>query len=195
LWALSRLQQPIVTIFGGCGTDKKDEDKYEKKAYHLGAMLVQHHFSVVTGGGPGIMEAANCGAVSIYKNKQEQCRWTFGVGVKGVNGGHHNPCAQVIFVRYFFIRKWLLTRYSSAYIVFPGGIGTADEFFELLDLLRHKKFSYRPVILVGKEYWSKLLDWYTHSAKKEGFITPEREVPFTVTDNNEEIIQLIMHQK
>jgi len=188
LWALSRLHHPVVTIFGGKGIHHGDV--YAQQSYELGQKLVQNRIAVMTGGGPGIMEAAHCGAAVVHKDKKEQKKWTFGIGVCRINGDHKNPCAPVIFVRYFFIRKWLLTRYSAAYVIFPGGIGTVDELFETLDLLRHKKLPPRTVILVGKSYWQLMLDWY-NSAKKEGFITPEREAPFIVSDDIDEVITIL----
>ncbi len=189
LWALSRLHQPIVTIFGG--TDLAKDQGYGKMSYELGKKLVQSNFSVITGGGTGIMSSAHCGASSVHKEKREQQKWTLGIGVEHVNGKGDSPCSKVIFTRYFFIRKWLLIRYSAAYVIFPGGIGTVDELFETFNLLRHNKITSRPVILIGKEYWHSLIDWYNNSAKKTGLITPEREAPFSITDDIDEAVAYI----
>lgn len=183
LWALSRLHQPLVTVFGG--REVAQDNEHAKKAYDLGVLLVRNRFSVITGGGPGIMEAAHCGAASVCE-KGKVYKWTLGIGIKGVDEAFVTPCTDIVFVRYFFIRKWLLTRYSAAYVIFPGGIGTADEFFETLDMVRHGKITNRPVIVIGVEYWKHLLLWYYDTAMKEGFITPERHVPFIVTDNIDE---------
>jgi len=189
LWALSRLHHPIVTIFGGTGIEH--DQKYAKMAYDLGKKLVQSNFSVITGGGAGIMSAAHCGASSVHKEKREQHKWTLGIGVENVNGKQDSPCAKVINTRYFFIRKWLLIRYSAAYVIFPGGIGTVDELFQTFNLLRHDKIASRPVILIGKEYWHSLIDWYNNSAKKMGLITPEREAPFSITDDIDDVVACI----
>jgi len=188
LWALSRLHHPIVTIFGGTYFD--DGQKYSEMAYDFGRKLVESRFSVITGGGPGIMESTNCGAASVLQEKDRNS-WTLGIGVKGVDGKLDKSCSKTIFTSYFFIRKWLLVRYSAAYVIFPGGIGTVDELFQTFNLLRHKKITSQAVVLIGKEYWSSLLDWYNSSAKKLGLITPEREAPFIVTDDIAEALHYI----
>ncbi|TET06433.1 TIGR00730 family Rossman fold protein [Candidatus Dependentiae bacterium] len=190
LWAFSRLQQPIISVFGGREVEKNSV--YAQKAYQLGVKLAQNKMSVITGGGPGIMEATHCGVVSIYGDKRERDKWTLGIGVKGVDEEFCSHCTRIIFVNYFFIRRWLLTRYSAAYVVFPGGIGTLEELFEVLDLVRHGKLSERPVILIGKDYWKVLLDWYYDTAIKEGLIPPERQATFSVTDDIDEAVALIV---
>ncbi len=187
LWEISKLRGPMVSIFGG--TALKSDHKYAKDAYSIARKLVEHNFSVITGGGPGIMEAANCGAASVHKEKKGG--WTLGIGVCGINGGYHSLCSKVIWLPYFFIRKWFLIRYSAAYIIFPGGIGTVDELFETFNLLRHKKIPSCPVILVGEKYWSSLFEWYNH-AKEWGLITPDREAPYIITDDISKILNVLL---
>jgi len=186
-WMLSRLKQPIITIFGGLGADS--ESVYSKTAFELSKKLVEHQYSIITGGGPGIMESANCGAISVHAKKERNKR-TLGISVSGINGDFKSLCSYTLYVRYFFIRKWLLMHYSVGYIIFPGGIGTAEELFELLDMMRHGKISKRPIILFGAEYWQPLLEWY-QKALEEKFITPARTVQFIVTDSIDEALRNI----
>lgn len=187
-YKLSMVKQPIVTIFGG--TCAKADDFYTKQAYEMGKLLVQHDFSVLAGGGPGIMQAANCGAASVISKKNKEVR-TFGIGVLGIDDHFNNPCAQVLKARHFSVRKHLLIRYSIGFIIFPGGIGTLDELFEVLNLLKHHRIPPIPVILIGKEYWQPLLDWFINSALKHEFILPEHLTLFTITDNLNEAVNQI----
>ena len=188
IYRLSRLRGPSVSIFGGKWID--GEDGHAKQAHKLAGQLVGHGFSILTGGGSGIMSAANCGAQE--KKEQlgikEEC--TLGIGVLGVDVDFVNPCANVIQMRYFFARKWLLIRYSSAIVVFPGGIGTVDELFDVLNLQKFSKIDLIPVILVNRSYWQRLIDWYDQSVA-QGIIRPEYGNLFTVTDNIDEVYSLI----
>ncbi len=188
VYRLSRLRGPIVSIFGGKWID--GEHGHAKQAHKLAGQLVGHGFSILTGGGPGIMSAANCGAQE--KKEQlgikEEC--TLGIGVAGVDVDFVNPCAAVMRTRDFFVRKWLLIHYSSAIVVFPGGIGTVDELFDVLNLQKLSKTNLIPVILVDRSYWKGLIDWYDQSVV-QGIIRPEHGNLFTVTDNIDEVYSLI----
>jgi len=188
LYNLSRLRGPIVSIFGGKWVN--GEQGHAKQAYELAGRLVEHGFSIVTGGGPGIMLAANCGA----QEKKEQLKikeeCTLGISVVGVDDDFVNPCANLVQTRSFLVRKWLLIRYSSAIVVFPGGIGTVDELFDVLNLQKFNTIKLMPVILVDRLYWQGLIDWYDQSVE-QGIIRPEYKNLLTITDDLDEVYSLI----
>jgi uncharacterized protein (TIGR00730 family) len=176
IWRLTGVPGPIVTIFGGARVPQ--EDPYAKRAHQLGHKLVTHDISVLTGGGPGIMEAASCGAIAVGKKNR-----SVGIGVKELGEGR-NPCVQEYFeLDYFFARKWLLTRYSIAFVVFPGGFGTLDELGEVLTLIHTNKLPRVPIILIGTEYWYLFMQWFTNEALKHRLITYEDLTLFSVTDD------------
>lgn len=184
LWQISRLKQPIVTIFGGKRAHK--EDVYYQQAFTLAGILAQQGISVLTGGGPGIMEAALCGAYA-----QEKKGRSLGIGVQGVDVGFKSICGQkTIFLGDFMSRKKLLIDYSCGFIIFPGGIGTADELMEVLNLIKTKKIKSVPVVLIGTKYWKPLLDWFA-LAIKEHFIEPEHATIFEITDDVQHAINII----
>ncbi len=176
---LSRIHAPIVSIFGSA-RDKKDGE-YEQAAYALGKKFVENNISVLTGGGPGTMIDANCGAQSAVKKKSKKI-WSAGIGVIGVDDDFDTKCQTFLAVNSFSVRKILLTRYSCGFVIFPGGIGTVDEFFELLNGFKHDKIERCPVVLFGSEYWKKLTEWY-HDAIAAGFINKKYHDFFIVTDD------------
>lgn len=180
--ALSRFKEPIVTIFGGTCAQKDNE--YVQKSSQLARMLAENKFAVISGGGPGIMLAAMCGASSVQGK-------TLGIGVYGVDEEFQNPCAPLIKVDHFFVRKWLLMRYSVGFVIFPGGVGTADELFGLLNEMRVKFMRRVPIILVGKSYWQPLLHWLSDHALKQGFVAHEDLHLLTVTDDLQHAVRLI----
>lgn len=193
LWArcrMARIKKPIITVFGGKGASQENE--YAHIAYDLSGALVERGFAILTGGGPGIMQAANCGAVDYAVKHSIKGCVSFGVRVPGIDEGFKSPCAYGIAqVSYFFVRKWLLINYSRALIVFPGGIGTLDEFFQVLNLIKTKKMKRLPVILVGAHYWKPLIDWYFNYGIASGFIKKEMHDLFTVVDDVPSILRLI----
>lgn len=185
LHAISKLHTPLITVFGGKVALEEKENNYEKKTYDLAQKFVEHGFSVLTGGGPGIMKAANCGAASINKKR------TLGITVHDIDKGYKNPCAPVVEVSDFFVRKWLLMRYSCGFIVFPGGVGTAEELFELLNRMKYGKVVAFPVVLVGVNYWRPLVDWYKNEGLKYGII-PARCADFlSITDDIDEAFKIL----
>ncbi len=188
IYRLSRLRGPIVSIFGGNWVDS--DDGHAKQAHKLAGQLVGHGFSILTGGGLGIMSAANCGAQEKKEQLDIKEECTLGISVVGVDVDFVNPCADVIQMRYFFSRKWLLIRYSSAIVVFPGGIGTVDELFDVLNLQKFGRVTLMPIILVNRSYWKGLIDWYGQSVS-QGIIRPEYGNLFTITDNIDEVYSLI----
>jgi len=187
-WKLSYLSRPRVTIFGGARLGQRTE--FAQKAFDLAEHLVEHGISVITGGGSGVMHAANCGAVS----KTTSHTRSVGIGVRELGEGR-NPCVQQYFeLEYFFARKWLLTRYSNAFIIFPGGFGTMDELAEVLTLIQTKKLPRNPVLLIGKEYWRDFLEWLQFSALAHGLIKKEDLELFKMTDDIDEAFRIIQYE-
>lgn len=156
IWKVNRLPQPCVSVFGGTHVDI--HAKYAHQAHEIGGKLVDNNMSVLTGGGPGIMEAANCGA--FHQQKKGTIR-TMGISVRGLEEEGINICAQKssIIVDYFFARKWLLINYSIGFLVFPGGVGTCDELFEVLTLMATKQRPRAPIVLIGVDFWTPFLTW------------------------------------
>lgn len=190
LYALNRMHAPIISIFGGKRASEESADV--KLAYQIAQRLAEKKYAIITGGGPGLMKAANCGAAAAHPEKPgKNYRWTLGLGVNGVDNEFVNPCACVIPTGYFFIRKWLLMFYSQAFVFLPGGIGTAEELFELLDLKKHKMVPNYPVVLVDKNYWQPLIDWYENRGVKDGFIILQPSEAYIVCDTVDEAVNAV----
>lgn len=178
VWRVSKLTQPAVSIFGSAKVAQND--KYAQEANQIAVWLGQEGISVLTGGGPGIMEAANCGGVK--KGRKSDVK-SIGIGVHGLNEPK-NVCVEEYFeLDYFFARKWLLTQYSSGFIVFPGGFGTLDELAEVLTLIQTKQLKKVPIVLVGKDYWRPFMQWVTEEALPRGLVKSEHVTLFSVTDD------------
>lgn len=186
---LNKLSGPIVSVFGGKLADESS-DAY-RAAYSIAELLVEKGYTIITGGGPGVMEAANCGAACKAHEISKQGLWTAGIGVYGVDAHFKNRCAQVYKTKSFLARKMLLINRSSGFIIFPGGIGTADELFEVLNLIKTGKIDPVPVVLFGSQFWQPLIDWYDGSIAK-GLILPEHKRLFQVTDDPYEVCSLIL---
>jgi uncharacterized protein (TIGR00730 family) len=176
-----------VTMFGSARTTA--EDPYYKKATETARLLAQAGFPIITGGGPGIMEAANRGAVE-------------GGGVSvGCNielpheQGTNRYVRRSMYFRFFFVRKMMFAKYSMAFIVFPGGYGTMDELFEALTLIQTGKVKHFPVVLFGKDYWAGLLDWLKAKVVGEGKIDPGDLELFHVTDSPAEAARIIINAR
>ena len=185
MWRVGSLNPPLVSIFGGARF--KQSDYYAKKAHEMAQRLVNADISVLTGGGPGIMEAANCGA--IYENRGHGR--SIGIGVRDL-GEAQNICVQeFILLNQFWARKWLLTRYSSAFIVFPGGFGTLDELSEVLTLIQTNKLDNVPIFLVGSEYWKPLMSWCVDEALHHGLVKEHDIGLLLVTDSIETIFEAV----
>ena len=181
IWRLSRLRQPIIGVFGGKGA--YEGGKYATWARDFSYKIAKLGASVITGGGEGIMEAANCGARDGSDGAKNA---TLGITVKGLDEDFSNPCAPVIKVNQFFVRKWLLIHYSRAFVLFPGGVGTVDEFFEVINLSQIANLE-APIYLVGEKYWNDLIAWY-HNAFQHQLISKELQHAFIITDNIDEIV-------
>lgn len=189
-WAMRNIEFPIVSILGGLHVNVQDE--YSQQAFKLAKQLAEHRFSIITGGGPGIMVAANCGAASACSTQKKANCKTLGISLYSVNHGFENPCAHVYKSHFFFIRKWFLIRHSIGFVFFPGGIGTVDELFELLNLVIFNMLDPKFIILVEKDYWQPLLDWYVNTAMKGKLITlPLHEVLMTTNNADEALTKIL----
>ena len=184
VWKVSQLKAPVVTIFGG--SKLAQDHPYAHHARAFGQLLAEYGMSVITGGGPAIMEAANCGAFEKYDGVR-----SVGITVRGLAPEHLHTCADtMVQVNHLFARKWLLTRYASAFVVFPGGFGTLDELFEILTLMQVNKLAHLPVILFGKAYWKPLMEWVA-LAVKEGLVLQRDADLIFVTDDNQEAFEYL----
>ena len=177
---------PCVSIYGSART--KHDHKYYKLTELLATRLVREGFGIITGGGPGIMEAGNKGA---YKEGGK----SVGLNIELPYEQSHNPYIdsdKLINFKYFFVRKVMLVKYAQAFIFMPGGFGTLDELFEALTLIQTHKIERVPVIMVGKAYWKGLLSWMRETMlNKEHNISEEDLDLFFVSDDPEEIVQHI----
>lgn len=177
---------PCVTIFGSART--QPEHPYYETAEEIAAKLVRHGYGVITGGGPGIMEAANKGA------KSESGK---SVGLNIIlpfeqEGNIYIDPDKLISFDYFFVRKVMFVRYSQGFIVMPGGFGTLDECFEALTLIQTKKIGRFPIVLVGKAFWGGLIDWIKETLlARENNIHEEDLKLFNVVETPEEAVKVI----
>jgi len=172
-----------VTVFGSARTPP--EDPYYAKAVETARLLATEGFPVITGGGPGIMEAANRGC-------QEGNGLSIGCNIELPFEQGLNPYVErAINFRYFFVRKTMFVKYSTAFIVFPGGYGTMDELFEALTLIQTGKVKYFPVILFGKEYWSGLATWLAERVAGEGKIATKDLDLLHLTDSPRDAVALV----
>jgi uncharacterized protein (TIGR00730 family) len=173
---------PSVSIFGSART--KPENKYYKLAVEIAESLVAEGFGIITGGGPGIMEAGNKGA-------QQAKGKSIGLNIELPFEQHSNPFIDSdknLNFDYFFIRKTMFGKYSQGFIMMPGGFGTMDEFFEVLTLVQTGKMKDSPMILVGRKYWQGLIDWVSTTMLEEGNINKEDLQLFYVVDTKEEVV-------
>jgi uncharacterized protein (TIGR00730 family) len=175
---------PAVTVFGSARTQPGDA-QYEQ-AVALSRQLGQAGFAVITGGGPGIMEAANKGAHLAGAK-------SIGLNIELPFEQHLNPYVDLsVDFRYFFVRKMMLVKYALAFVIFPGGFGTLDELFEALTLIQTGKIHNFPVILMGHDYWQGLIDWLRQTMLAEGKIAAEDIELLLVTDDIKEAVELIV---
>jgi hypothetical protein len=172
-----------VTIFGSARV-KPDDISYQKTE-KLASLLVREKFNIITGGGPGVMEAANKGAA-------EAGGKSVGLNIKLPYEQKPNPYANIhLDYKYFFVRKVMFVKYAVAYVIMPGGFGTMDELFEALTLIQTKKIKAFPLILMDSEYWGGLIDWLKNTMIKEGKILPADMDLIQVVDEPEEVVKLI----
>lgn len=191
LWnlpTLLRVPHPIVTVFGSASLS--EDEHYIHQAYAFGRICAEHGISVITGGGPGIMLAANRGAASVEQEQGKKITRSLGIGVRGVDEDFVQDIPLISF-RYFFMRKWYLTQFSSAIVIFPGGIGTFDELFDVLNLRKHHMLPTFPIVLIGVEFWAPLLTWLKTHGVERGMIHAEVLRVFSVTDDVQEAFELV----
>jgi len=176
---------PAVSFFGSARTRR--DDPFYTAAMETAHLLATEGFAVVTGGGPGIMEAANKGA--------------FEAGGESVGCNIELPFEQgmnqyvktAINFRYFFVRKTMFVKYAEAFIIFPGGFGTMDELFEALTLIQTGKVRNFPVVLFGREYWQGLMHWLEHTMAADGKIMPQDLKLLVITDSPEEAVRVVVN--
>jgi len=174
---------PAVTLFGSART--QPTSNMYKNTEMLAGLLVENGFNVISGGGPGIMEAANKGAA-------EKGGKSVGLHIQLPKEQEPNPYANVrLNYRYFFIRKVMFVKYAVAYVIMPGGFGTLDELFESLTLIQTERIRSFPVILMGGSYWKGLLDWFKNTLVKEKCISPSDIDLITLMDKPEDVVSYI----
>lgn len=177
---------PCVSVFGSART--KPNNKYYKLATEIAFQLTRNGYGVITGGGPGIMEAANKGA-------QAGGGRSVGLAITLPMEQSENPFIdsdKLLKFDYFFVRKVMFMKYAQGFVVLPGGFGTFDELFEAITLIQTNKVEHFPIIMVGKKYWGPLVDWI-----KETMIAKEKNADeadlniFNVVDTSEEVVEII----
>lgn len=174
---------PAISVFGSARTDREHPEY--AAAEEVGRRLVEAGYAVITGGGPGIMEAANKGAF-------EAGGTSIGLGIELPFEQGINKWVEIgVNFRYFFARKTCFVKYSHGYVVFPGGFGTLDELFEALTLVQTQKVTRFPIVLVGTEYWSGLVDWIRSTLAAEAKISPTDHELLYVTDDPAEVIEVV----
>jgi uncharacterized protein (TIGR00730 family) len=170
---------PSIAVFGGARFDEKSE--YYNDAVSVCEKLSNLGFSIITGGGPGIMEAANKGA------KMGKSR-SVGLNIELPREQSANKYQDISMdFRYFFVRKLMFVKYSTGFVIFPGGFGTMDEFFEALTLVQTNKIEDFPIVLYGKAYWQGLMDWIKGTLIEHGAVENRDTEYFHVVDNTDDI--------
>ncbi len=178
-------QENLVSVFGSARI--KPGSKYYEMAVEVAKELVAKHFNVLTGGGPGVMEAANKGA-------KEAGGASVGVNIELPHEQSSNPYidrGRLITFKHFFVRKVMFIKYAHGFVVLPGGFGTMDELFEALTLVQTKKTRPFPVVLMGTDYWKGLIDWIKTRMITDGMVSPGDLDLFYLTDDPKEAAGLI----
>ena len=176
---------PCVSVFGSART--KPGTKYYKLAEEISFKLTRSGYGVISGGGPGIMEAANKGAKAGGGK-------SVGLNIELPFEQHPNPfidADKLVSFKYFFVRKVMFLKYSQGFVALPGGFGTMDELSEALTLIQTNKVAHFPIILAGSEYWSGLVDWFKHQVLGEKNISLDDMNLFKVVDTAEEVVKVI----
>jgi uncharacterized protein (TIGR00730 family) len=182
--AVADLPGPAVSIFGSARVEE-DHPAYEA-ARETARRFGQAGFTIVTGGGPGVMEAANRGA-------QEGGGLSVGFNIELPHEQFSNPYLDVsLTFRHFYVRKTMFVKPAEGFVIFPGGFGTLDEFFEALTLVQTGKVWNFPIVLFGEEYWRALLDWIRERLLAEGMISPDDVELVQVTDDPAEVVAIIV---
>jgi hypothetical protein len=178
--AVDSIDRPAVTIFGSARI--RNDDPTYAQARELARRFAERGWAVVTGGGPGVMEAANRGA-------QEGGGLSVGFNIELPHEQRSNPYIDLLVTfRHFYARKTMFVKAAEGFVVFPGGFGTADELFEALTLIQTGKVLHFPVVLVGSDYWDELLTWIRGELLADGMISPEDVDLLYVTDDLDQVI-------
>lgn len=176
---------PCVSIFGSART--KPDHKYYQLAVDVAQKIVDHGYGVITGGGPGIMEAGNKGAHIAGGT-------SVGLNIELPFEQHDNPYIdsdKSLDFDYFFVRKVMFVKYSQGFVVMPGGFGTLDELFEAITLIQTHKIETFPIILVGKEFWGGLFEWVKTTLLEAGNISPKDLDLIHLVDTSDEVIDIL----
>lgn len=181
--SLASVKRPAVSIFGSARI--QEEDPYYQLAVEVGRRLGEAGYAIMTGGGPGIMEAGNRGA-------SEAGAPSIGLNIRLPFEQEENKYTNLpLEFRYFFVRKVMLIKHAMAFICMPGGFGTLDELFEALTLIQTKRIKSFPIVLVGSSYWAGLVDWIKESMLSVGSITEDDLHIFQIMDSADEIVKYI----
>jgi uncharacterized protein (TIGR00730 family) len=182
--AVARIDRPAVTVFGSARIGE-DHPAYAQ-AREVGRLLAQAGFAVVTGGGPGVMEAANRGA-------SEGDGLSVGFNIELPHEQALNPYVHLgLTFKHFYVRKTMFVKAAEGFAIFPGGFGTLDELFEALTLIQTGKVLHFPVILFDTAYWQPLLDWIRDRLLAEGMVSPEDIALLSVTDDPQEVVRRVL---
>lgn len=181
--ALAEVKRPGVSIFGSART--QPDDKYYKLTEEISSRLAEAGYAIITGGGPGIMEAANKGANSVNGI-------SIGLNISLPFEQEPNHYANLpLSFKYFFVRKVMFIKYAMAFIGMPGGFGTLDELFEAATLIQTRRIKGFPIIMVGKDYWGGLVEWINEKLLESGHVNKEDLQIFEVMDDPDEIVSTI----
>jgi uncharacterized protein (TIGR00730 family) len=172
-----------ISIFGS--SRLKPSDKFYKIAEQISYLLAKEGYAIITGGGPGVMEAANKGA-------KRAKGLSIGLNIQIPLEQKPNPYVGTLLnFHYFFCRKVMFVKYAKAFVILPGGFGTLDELFESLNLIQTERIGKFPVVMVGSDYWKGLIDWIKNTAVKKNCISSEELKIFSVVDKPEEVVREI----
>lgn len=174
---------PAVSIFGSARTDRQSPDY--QKAQEVATLFAKSGYAIITGGGPGMMEAANKGAIGEGVE-------SVGLNIKLPFEEKINPyTTQQIQFNYFFVRKVMFIKYAQAYIIMPGGFGTLDELFETMTLIQTKRILQMPIILMGSKFWGGLVEWIKNKMVGDGMISPKDLDLFHVLDDPQRAVKIV----
>ena len=178
------LNLPCISVFGSARTEVNT--KWYEEARKFGALISREGFGVITGGGPGIMQAANQGAKEVGGK-------SIGIGIElPFEAGMNQYVDKGVENRYFFTRKVMFLKYSQGFVIFPGGVGTLDEMFEAITLAQCGHNIKYPIVLVGKEYWTGLVDWLRNTVLEDGKMSDKDFDLFRIVDSAEEAMNKII---
>ena len=184
--AMSAIDVPAVTIYGSARTPP--DDPYYKLTENIAAKLARSGYGVITGGGPGIMEAANKGAL-------EAGGVSIGLNISLPHEQAANPYTNFpLNFKYFFVRKVMFMKYSMAFICMPGGFGSLDELFESLTLIQTQRIKPFPIILVGSDFWNGLVGWLKGTLMKNGNISKDDILLFEILDDPQDVVNYIKNK-